>query len=990
MKPLTRLLFSMSLAFPFVTYAQTSTVVSETINVTPGMLKEALVDLETRPQQLILTGSLNSADLAYICEGQGKIASVTMLDLSAVDFEYDDGMYASVSGSDGTGIGLGTITRKFYLSEVCHADTTSSATGLGGSNSYIDIYSNDLAGLFLNNTTLQEVALPQCLNSIGIFIFNSSAIQNVTLPENLTAIPEYAFAGTEGLTTLELPSTVTTIEEGAFKSSYIRQLTATGLRKIGDGAFYNSKIETIDLSSVEELGTSSFWYAKNLASVDISSLTEVPERCFYSSGISSVTFGNALTRIGRESFYGCENMTSAKLPDSVTHIDYGAFLSSNIQTFNIPDNVEYIGGLALSMPWLYNQPTDNGVWYFGSVAYKYDSNATGIETIEIKEGTKSISSLFSSSNLQGTLRKLVLPSTLERIGDCTETESQYRYNHCFENCSVLEEVNFPSSLKIIGDGAFKGCTNLVVASWPASLEAIGSYAFSGCKSLYTLTLPENLTAIGSSTFDGCEGLSSVKLYSKNLSALSSVFSYNNAYIEKVTVGPAVEYIPDWMFGNCAGLIKVVFEDGDAIAPPLEIGDYAFVNCPALKISSLPERAVKVGEYAFERVQFGPDFSTGNIRSIGCRAFYNASGITNLTITNSLEECGGGAFSDIEPLATIYYNAPCMAIHEDSYYNSPFARGSNFHGTNLKSVTIGQDVEYIPARLFNYQPSVETVAFEPREAVSRSASTSLLIDEYAFNNCGIRKLELPDVRTAIGSYAFADCSSLVDIRLGNGTENIDANAFRYCQLVTTVDMPSTVVAVGENAFYYVSSLYFHTIEPPTMNGQVVNTSATVYVPAAGETGYMQTSLGSNTIKTYSVSSFVIDKGTLSIDEGDTATIVATVMPTEFAGLDLIWTSSDESVATVDNSGIVAGISPGNATITAKIAYIDGFSATCDVTVNSIAGIEDIVSDESYDPDGLLDVYNLQGVKVSGSLDGLAPGIYILRHADGTVSKRYVRP
>lgn len=75
---------------------------------------------------------------------------------------------------------------------------------------------------------------------------------------------------------------------------------------------------------------------------------------------------------------------------------------------------------------------------------------------------------------------------------------------------------------------------------------------------------------------------------------------------------------------------------------------------------------------------------------------------------------------------------------------------------------------------------------------------------------------------------------------------------------------------------------------------------------------------------------LNKTTDSLNVGDTDTLIATVKPDNATNKKVVWSSSDEKIATVDANGKVTAISKGKATITAKVDGTD-LKATCEVTV-----------------------------------------------------------
>lgn len=76
---------------------------------------------------------------------------------------------------------------------------------------------------------------------------------------------------------------------------------------------------------------------------------------------------------------------------------------------------------------------------------------------------------------------------------------------------------------------------------------------------------------------------------------------------------------------------------------------------------------------------------------------------------------------------------------------------------------------------------------------------------------------------------------------------------------------------------------------------------------------------------------LDKTTASLKEGEKVNLSATVGPENVTSKVVIWSSSDESIATVADDGTVTAVKAGDVTITAKAAYGKNVTATCDITV-----------------------------------------------------------
>ena len=182
----------------------------------------------------------------------------------------------------------------------------------GGSYLYDDSYTNDNelgSCAFLNCSGLTSLSLPSSLTSIEREAFaGCSGLTSLSLPSSLTSIKYRAFYGCSGLTSLSLPSSLTSIEYYAFYG-------CSGLTSLS----LPSGITSIDWNA--------FSGCSGLTSLTLpSSLTSIDSEAFAGcSGLTSLSLPSSLTSIKYRAFYGCSGLTSLSLPSGLTSIGGGAF-----------------------------------------------------------------------------------------------------------------------------------------------------------------------------------------------------------------------------------------------------------------------------------------------------------------------------------------------------------------------------------------------------------------------------------------------------------------------------------------------------------------------------------------------------------------------------------------------------------------------------------------------------------------------------------------
>jgi hypothetical protein len=96
--------------------------------------------------------------------------------------------------------------------------------------------------------------------------------------------------------------------------------------------------------------------------------------------------------------------------------------------------------------------------------------------------------------------------------DFSESKNLTTINsYAFQNCTSLDTLELPDSVKTIGAYAFAGCTGFRLLNLNDGLETIGSRAFQGCNGLVSLVLNDGLLTLSEYAFANCENLTTVSI-----------------------------------------------------------------------------------------------------------------------------------------------------------------------------------------------------------------------------------------------------------------------------------------------------------------------------------------------------------------------------------------------------------------------------------------------------------------------------------------------
>lgn len=320
-------------------------------------------------------------------------------------------------------------------------------------------------------------------------------------------------------------TSLTTIESGAFESSYIESITLpSNVTQLRSGAFKGcSYLHTVSGLSdgITEIPDSCFLNCSALKEfVCPSGVTKIDNMAFGGTGIKKVVLTTAI-----------DKTNALVVSDALRTIEPYAFErnqswsdsdNSNLLTiFSIPKNLTMTGNdfIVLRSKYLREIIVDaNNNAYKAIDGVLYDNAEETIIRYPSQKDVEDVYQMQSVTTIWDycfyyvqNVREIAIPSTVSSIGKYAFYRSKLEkidMSSCgilenipiyaFADCVYLSEVLFPNSIKLgsIGNYAFNNCVSLVNVELNDGVKTIGEYAFGNCIGLTAITLPDSITSLG--------------------------------------------------------------------------------------------------------------------------------------------------------------------------------------------------------------------------------------------------------------------------------------------------------------------------------------------------------------------------------------------------------------------------------------------------------------------------------------------------------------
>ena len=657
------------------------------------------------------------------------------------------------------------------------------------------------------------------------------------------------------------------------------------ITSIGDYAFADTNLDSLVLpAELNRLGRCILSGNKMVTEITIpktlsstgSSFSNIIEGDgpFAESNVQTAVIESGMTVIPENLFHKNSTLTSIEIPDTVTGISRYAFAQTGLTSIKIPDTVTRIGESVLAYTKLTELKLPSNIEYLGRTIL---GGNKGVTEIVIPKTLNSTGSSFSNI-IEGDgpfAESNVQKATIE-AGMTVIPENLFHKN------STLTSVEIPDTVTEIDDYAFAQ-TGLENIELPSSVTTLQYEIFSG-SNLVQISIPDSVTDMGNAIFQNCSKLQKVKLPKVRYNIGEYTFAGCTS-MEEIQLPKTVTTIWPHAFDGCSSLKKVEWSDCLEV-----IKDNAFKDCTALTEIVIPN----------------------TVRELGNEAFRNCDGLEKIVIPNSVTTIGNGVLYDCDSLTNISLGSGIFKLSESCFE----------HCDKLESIVLPYTVTEIGNNAFKNCVALKTISIPRNTSVIGTSVFSYpakmtiygVTGTYAEKYAGEQGIKF----VAIDKKAEKVSLDKSELTINEGQTvqlSLNVEPKDFTDEVSWKSTDTNIATVNENGL--VNAKNKGTAKIKIMVGeQTVYCTVTVVQP---------------------VTDVYLNKDSLALEALENYQLKAEVYPEEADNKELEWTSSNEKVAIVDQTGCISALTKGVTTITAKAKDESNVSCQCVVTVTNNAYI-----------------------------------------------------
>lgn len=659
--------------------------------------------------------------------------------------------------------------------------------------------------------------------------------------------------------------------------------------------FYDS-IETIKIEGTTKWYPKTIYMGRNFTNVDLNGRINV-----LSSQLQSVTFSNMVTKLPTTFFKDCP-IKNIELPNSLESIGFNTFYNSDITSIKIPDSVTEIA---------------------------YDAfNGSKLTNIFIGDGVQTIhSNTFSGLNIN----ILNLGSNIKNIEKDAFSNCELKYLLCKSktppscNKESFTQDQYLNSLIVVPDESYDLYLN--ETPWNAFFNMNYGYPITNIKiSPSFISLKE-----GTSTFLDIEYETE---YSGGLPIIDNLISWNSS--DKNIAGiNSSGYLIANSVGDCT-ITATYNNNSKSLSSKCQVT--VISNLDRYKFQELENGTAELIANNYEGFLSIPETTIINdkemiVSSINENAFKGCKNLEGIFIPGSVEMLSNDIFNDCINLRFVSFNYSPNSIKLGSNTNLqvsndiiPFPNPSNVDEkrTGFRNCYYDGLFYDLPIEELVINRNIELSLYYERKMSNKSGNYETVYNDIVYYPpfYGLKNLKSVE----IGENVTSICQNTIDVVMNAVPTVMNYTNFGQCENIQTVISKNPIAPVGGG---FSQSAY---------------KNATLYLPNGGKTSYQSDEYWKNFVNIIEgnyipVESIKIEQESVELPIEGTLQLKLIVNPENATYSSISWTSSNEKIVTVSETGVLTGIVEGTAIVTATIGDIQ---TTCEVSVyNPIVEAESII-------------------------------------------------